>query len=279
MIAALDYLHKAKVLHRDLKTSNIFITGAGKLKLGDFGIAKVLENSVQNAQTVVGTPYYMSPEICQNKPYSFKSDVWSLGCIVYELCALKRAFEASNLLSLVSKITEAEVEQIPTVYSKELSVLIHSMLIKNPDGRASLESIKASPIMKVYFQSQAINLKVDWSVAKKVNPLAECTFKTEFKETTFVTNQQRKGTAQQKPNVMISFSSKEDNRMDETFKTEVVAKQPSKPVDSDDELEVYESDDESAKKSPVDNGQSNRRRSKPLTNIENKLYSGKQFKS
>lgn len=279
MIAALEYLHKAKVLHRDLKTSNIFITGAGRLKLGDFGIAKVLENSVQNAQTVVGTPYYMSPEICQNQPYSFKSDVWSLGCILYELCALRRAFEASNLLSLVSQITEKEVEPIPSLYSKELDLLIRSMLVKSPEGRASVESVKNSPLMKAYWQSPPSSLKIDWSVARKANPLADCTFKSEFKETTFVTNQQRKGTPPQKPNVLISFSSREEQRMDETFKTEVVGKRPSKAPESEEDLEVYESDEESAKKPPADPAQSSRRRSKPLTNIENRLFSGKQFKS
>lgn len=145
MLNALDYLHKAKVLHRDLKTSNIFISKVSRLKLGDFGISKVLENSIQNAQTVVGTPYYMSPEICQSKPYSFKSDIWSLGCILFELCALRRAFESSNLLSLVTEITEKEVREIPEIYSRELNRLIQRMLRKDPAERASVEEIRASP--------------------------------------------------------------------------------------------------------------------------------------
>lgn len=101
---ALLYVHTRKVLHRDIKSSNIFLTGNYTVKLGDFGISRVLSNSVQAANTVVGTPYYMSPEICQNKPYNFKSDVWSLGCVLYELCTLKRAFAADNLLGLVYKI-------------------------------------------------------------------------------------------------------------------------------------------------------------------------------
>jgi NIMA (never in mitosis gene a)-related kinase len=159
MAAALDYLHKAKVLHRDLKTSNIFITRDGNLKLGDFGIAKVLENSIQNAETVVGTPYYMSPEICQNKPYSFKSDLWSLGCILYELCTLKRAFEATNLLGLVTQINEKKVERIPDMYSDALNTLTQRLLEKNPDNRASLEEVWASPLFaKADIQNAKVRL-------------------------------------------------------------------------------------------------------------------------
>lgn len=76
---ALEYIHGRKVIHRDIKTSNIFLTGNGTVKLGDFGISKVLENTNEAAMTVVGTPYYMSPEVCESKPYTFKSDVWALG--------------------------------------------------------------------------------------------------------------------------------------------------------------------------------------------------------
>ena len=86
LASALSYIHSRKILHRDLKTQNVFLNAdTGVLRLGDFGLARVLDRSHELATTVTGTPYYMSPEALSNEPYSFKSDMWSLGCVVYEL--------------------------------------------------------------------------------------------------------------------------------------------------------------------------------------------------
>ena len=117
---ALMYIHQKKILHRDIKTQNIFLTSNGTIKLGDFGISKILENSITQAKTTVGTPYYLSPEACQNQNYNSKSDVWALGCVLYELCTLKHAFDASNLLGLVYKIVKGTYEPIPKIYSERL---------------------------------------------------------------------------------------------------------------------------------------------------------------
>ena len=83
MALAMNYVHDKKILHRDLKTQNIFLTSKGDIKIGDFGIARVLQHTYDCANTAIGTPYYLSPEICQEKPYNQKSDIWSLGCIFY----------------------------------------------------------------------------------------------------------------------------------------------------------------------------------------------------
>ncbi|GLE03250.1 hypothetical protein PINS_up019176 [Pythium insidiosum] len=109
MAMAIKYLHEQRILHRDLKTSNIFLTTENVIKLGDFGIAKTLDSTLDQAKTVVGTPYYMSPEVCESKPYSYASDVWSLGCVLYEMLALRHAFEAPNILTLILKIVQQEV--------------------------------------------------------------------------------------------------------------------------------------------------------------------------
>lgn len=104
MCKGLAYIHKQRILHRDLKTSNVFLTNLGVVKIGDFGIARVLENSQEKARTMVGTPFYMSPEVCENQPYDLKTDVWSMGVIIYELVTLRRPFEADSLLGVVFKI-------------------------------------------------------------------------------------------------------------------------------------------------------------------------------
>lgn len=142
------YIHSRRILHRDLKTSNVFITTQNTVKLGDFGIARVLDSTLEQAKTVVGTPYYMSPEVCENKPYRFKSDLWALGCILYEMCTLKHAFDATNLLGLVFKIVQDKAPPIPDRYSPELRDLVSRMLCKDPDERIDIEQIFELPFIK-----------------------------------------------------------------------------------------------------------------------------------
>ena len=84
MALAIHYMHENKVLHRDIKTQNIFLLGNGRLVLGDLGISKVLDGTAAFAKTQIGTPYYMSPELFKNSPYNHKSDVWALGCVLCE---------------------------------------------------------------------------------------------------------------------------------------------------------------------------------------------------
>lgn len=140
---ALEYVHGRRVIHRDIKTQNIFLSGNNCVKIGDFGISKVLETTCQNANTVVGTPYYMAPEACQSEPYTSKSDVWALGCILYELCTLKKPFEADNLLGLVFKIVTDQPEPLdPKLpYSNEIKKLIDLLLQKEPKNRPSIAEI------------------------------------------------------------------------------------------------------------------------------------------
>merc|ERR1719310_412441 len=134
-ILALKYIHDMHILHRDLKSGNFFISKAGNMKLGDFGIARVLECTAACAQTQIGTPYYLSPEICQGKPYAWGSDIWSMGCILFEMCARKVPFDASDLKSLIQKITKAPLPEVPPEYSGSLRTLCKELLDRDPGKR------------------------------------------------------------------------------------------------------------------------------------------------
>ncbi|KAM3141150.1 hypothetical protein pb186bvf_006755 [Paramecium bursaria] len=148
MALAMNHIHERKILHRDLKTQNIFLTSKNDVKIGDFGIARVLQHTYDCAKTAIGTPYYLSPEICQEKPYNQKSDIWSLGCILYELTTLNHAFDAMSMKELVLKILRGTYPPIPAQYSPELQSLIADMLIKDPSKRPSIKRILERDFLK-----------------------------------------------------------------------------------------------------------------------------------
>ncbi|XP_032711362.1 serine/threonine-protein kinase Nek1 isoform X6 [Lontra canadensis] len=138
---ALKHVHDRKILHRDIKSQNIFLTKDGTVQLGDFGIARVLNSTVELARTCIGTPYYLSPEICENKPYNNKSDIWALGCVLYEMCTLKHAFEAGNMKNLVLKIISGSFPPVSLHYSYDLRNLLTQLFKRNPRDRPSVNSI------------------------------------------------------------------------------------------------------------------------------------------
>ena len=96
----LRYIHSKKILHRDVKLINLFLTDNDEIRIGDLGVSKVINDQSFFACTVVGTPYYLSPELCEEKPYNEKSDIWALGCVLYELCSKKHPFKAANQAAL-----------------------------------------------------------------------------------------------------------------------------------------------------------------------------------
>ena len=145
---ALQYLHKNNILHRDLKTQNIFLTSNKLIKLGDFGISKTLSHENDFATTGIGTPQYLSPEICRRQKYDYKSDIWGLGCVVYELCALRPAFPASELESLVRNIIRGYYKPLPSRFSDILIEMVKVMLRPEPQRRPSAEQILSAKCLE-----------------------------------------------------------------------------------------------------------------------------------
>lgn len=144
----MHYMHSNRILHRDLKTQNIFLLGNGRLVLGDLGISKVMDGTMDFAKTCIGTPYYMSPEIFQNKPYNHKSDVWALGCVLYELTTLNHAFDANSLNGLACKIVKGRYPPVDPKYSTHLRDLIAAMLMTNPAQRPDMDDVLRRPFIR-----------------------------------------------------------------------------------------------------------------------------------
>ncbi|XP_055269910.1 serine/threonine-protein kinase Nek11 isoform X2 [Moschus berezovskii] len=144
LLLGVDYMHERKILHRDLKSKNIFLKN-NKLKIGDFGVSRLLMGSCDLATTLTGTPHYMSPEVLKHQGYDTKSDIWSLACILYEMCCMNHAFTGSNFLSIVLKIVEGDTPSLPERYPRQLNAIMESMLNKNPSLRPSAIEILKLP--------------------------------------------------------------------------------------------------------------------------------------
>ena len=127
LLKGLESLHDLNIMHRDIKCANIFLDKQGRCKLGDLNVSKVVKNGLVFTQT--GTPYYASPEVWRDKPYDSRSDIWSLGCVIYEMTALAPPFTANDMKGLYKKVTKGIYSKIPSRYSSELAIMISQCLI------------------------------------------------------------------------------------------------------------------------------------------------------
>ena len=135
LISGLKYMKKSKILHRDLKPNNVFLTSDNKIKIGDFGLAKMLDTTYEMAQTKAGARIYMAPERHRGERYHHKVDVWALGCIIYELCTLKYTF------TNVPDILVGQYDPIPSGLHPGVSVYVPRLLRVDPNRRPSADQI------------------------------------------------------------------------------------------------------------------------------------------
>jgi len=154
----LRWLHQNRILHRDIKTLNVFLKTNDDVRLGDLGVARVLSNT-SFAHTFVGTPYYLSPEICEERPYNELSDVWAFGCVVYEMCTLRHPFEAKNQAALLIKILRGQFAPIQASYSQDLRELIDGCLQRELHKRTRLADIFARSAVQSWAARLAISLE------------------------------------------------------------------------------------------------------------------------
>ena len=146
MVKGLNELHKRKIIHRDLKSANIFLMKNGVCKLGDLNVAKVVENGLLRTQT--GTPYFASPEIWEDKPYNFKSDIWSIGCILYQMAGLKMPFQGKNIKEVYHNLKNVNIPPLPEIYSNDIIYMVKKLLKINPEDRPTTQEILDDEIIK-----------------------------------------------------------------------------------------------------------------------------------
>ena len=163
---ALQHIHKKKIIHRDLKSGNVFLMKSGLVKLGDFGIAKGLKSTWEKAKTMVGTSYYLSPEIMDGKRYDSKCDIWALGILLYELMTFKMPFNAVSLPLLSIKINRGVYQPPPGTYSSEIRDLLKKCLTLEPEKRPSIDDILQLPLIKNRINNFLNEVQYDQDLSK-----------------------------------------------------------------------------------------------------------------
>ena len=146
MVQGIKALHDKNIIHRDLKSANIFLMRNGICKLGDLNVSKEAKTGLLRTQT--GTPYFASPEVWSGKPYGVKSDIWSLGCILYQMTTLKMPFQGNNFKEVYSNVLKCKYAPLPKIYSKDLDLIIKKLLQIEPDKRPSAKEILEDSIIK-----------------------------------------------------------------------------------------------------------------------------------
>ena len=175
LTSALEHVHALRVIHRDLKTDNVFLTDVSAdrvdVKLGDFGISRTLSTQTLFAETAVGTPYYLFPELITGCGYDTRTDIWSLGCIAYELCTLSRPFKGDNIGQLALQITRKPPPPLPTSIPLDVHELILHLLSKDKIMRPNASEVLTSAPMNEWAEHAAESDAID-GITSAVESLA-----------------------------------------------------------------------------------------------------------
>ncbi|CAI2366892.1 unnamed protein product [Moneuplotes crassus] len=184
----IKHIHDKKIIHRDIKPDNIFMFKDGLIKIGDFGVSKIINESIQLNTTLAGSPYYIAPEVFMRK-YNSKADIWSMGVTMYELCTFTVPFKGRNAEGLKKNIFhQKQVDPLPDCYSVELNKLILMLLKRNIINRITIDEIidkivelepSLSEEVKDDLQNNKSKVDIfsDWD--KKEDNYFNCTVKTD----------------------------------------------------------------------------------------------------
>ena len=155
ILEGLNYLHKSRIIHRDLKSANIFLTKKGIVKIGDLNVSIIAKKNLAVTQT--GTPYYAAPEVWEHESYNNKCDIWSVGCIAYEMACLRVPFRGTSIHQLYINIMKGKYEEIPNIYSNDLKSIIRLILCLDPVKRPSAEDLLNNIIIKRKIREIGLN--------------------------------------------------------------------------------------------------------------------------
>ena len=173
ILSGLDYLHSHNIIHRDIKCLNLFITKDLHIKIGDLGVSAFSSGGENFHYTRVGTPLYISPELVKQKPYDYKTDIWSFGCSLYHLACLEPPFTGGNLIVLGNNIVKGVPKALPNHYSNDLKNFVDKMLEKKaekrPSAKEALDMIPNNILNDMKTQGEKIVIKSKRPFSSAVN--------------------------------------------------------------------------------------------------------------
>jgi len=164
-LAGIALLHTNGIIHRDLKAKNLFLTRNYHIKIGDFGVSQIPNADNIKEIKELGTLLYNSPEILKGEFYSFKADIWSFGCILYELCCLRHPFQASIESSVITKILTQKPASISKEYSKDLQYIIDLCLHKDSNQRPTANDLLELQFVQI--KCKEFNIDIPHSLIPK----------------------------------------------------------------------------------------------------------------